>query len=150
MAENDDELDYTDKYNTPLSQPEEDRFQGWVARNSKLVGRDVSKDSYDYDLRGWWKENGGPDLTGGHLTDQWKKPNHPTFSKFSKYHGVDGNEGGAWDKRPDGSWTFTPGATNLKNFGADELQDYFKRVEPGNALILPQAQAAPATSEARQ
>jgi hypothetical protein len=130
-----DPLDYTDKYNTPLSPAEEDQFQGWTARQSKAIGRDVSKDTYDYDLRGWWKANGGPDLEGGHLTDQWKKPNHPTFSTGSMYHGVDGNDGGEWGKRSDGSWTFAPGKTNLQNFSAGELQDYFKRVEPSNVLL---------------
>jgi hypothetical protein len=29
---------------------------------------------------------------------------------------------------------FTPGNTNMHNFGADELQDYFKRVEPRQSI----------------
>lgn len=138
-----DPLDYTDKYNTQLSQPEQQSFDAWSADQSQKVGRDVSKDKYDYDMQGWWKQNSqdtpdGPQLKGGHLTDTFKKPNHPTFSGYSQYHGVDGNQGGNWTKKPDGSWSFMPGSTNLKNFSADDMRDYFKRVEPGNELLLSQ------------
>jgi hypothetical protein len=142
MADSEDELDYTDKYNTPLSSQQEQQFQAWMKAQSvksatNPTGRDISKDLYDYDMRGDWLQGANRDERG-HGTDTFKKPNHPTFSIGSKYHGVDGNEGGQWGKRDDGSWTFTPGATNLKNFSADEMQDYFKQVEPGNKLILPE------------
>jgi hypothetical protein len=132
-----DNLDYTSKYNTPLSADEKGGFEGWAKTQSETVGRDVTKDLYDYDLQGWWKNNQGVDLSGGHLTDQWKKPNHPTFSDQSQYHGADGLQGGQWGQSQDGSYSFKPGATNLKNFSADELKDYFKKVEPGNRLMLP-------------
>jgi hypothetical protein len=134
----DDDLDYTDKYNTSLPPQQERQFQAWTSQQSQAVGRNVSNDLYDYDMRGWWQESGGADLKGGHLTDTYKKPNHPTFSTFSKYHGVDGNEGGQWATKPDGSWSFTPGKTNLQNFSPDELQSYFGKVEPGNQVVLPQ------------
>ena len=131
-----DELDFTDRYNTPLPQQQESAFQNWTKNQSEATGRDVSKDLYDYDMRGWFAANNGASLKGGHLTDQFKKPNHPTFSTGSKYNGIDGNEGGEWGKQSDGSWTFTPGTTNLQNFSPVEMKNYFSQVEPGNQLIL--------------
>lgn len=133
-----DELDFTRKYNTPLSMNREQQFQKWMTAQSKSVGRNISNDLYDYDLRGWWNKNNGAGLLGGHLTDEFKKPNHPTFSTGSKYNGVEGNEGGEWLKQSGGSWSFRPGKTNLQNFSADELHDYFGKVEPGNKLLMPQ------------
>lgn len=42
---------------------------------------------YDYDLAGYWKEFGGFNPDGrSHLDDRYKKPNHPTFSTYSKYY----------------------------------------------------------------
>lgn len=137
-----DNLDFTEKYNTALAPAQERAFQDWTATQSKAVGRDISKDNYDYDMRGWFAKNGAVDLKGGHLTDEFKKPNHPTFSTQSQYHGAEGNEGGEWSKKADGSWRFTPGRTNLQNFSPDELNDYFKQVEPGNELQLPQKHAS--------
>ena len=92
-------------------------------------------DDYDYDA---WRAAGSPaDPVTGHGPDTYKLPNHMTFSNESIYHGKDGAEGGQWSKNPDGSWTFTAGPTNLQHHSAEELQDYFRRVEPGNKLILP-------------
>lgn len=132
-----DDRDFTAKYNTELSATEKAGFEGWAKRQSLAVGRDITKDLYDYDLQGWWKDNPNTDLKGGHLTDQYKKPNHPTFSTGSQYSGVDGLQGGRWEKSDDGSWAFAPGATNLQNYSKDELTDYFSKVEPGNRLLLP-------------
>jgi hypothetical protein len=128
-----DPLDFSAKYNTPLGPQGEAQFQQWTQQQSKALGRDVGNDSYDYDLRGWFAKNGPQDLSGAHLTDEFKKPNHPTFSDQSQYHGADGMQGGAWATKPDGSFTFTPGRTNM--YSADELGDYFKKVEPGNQLV---------------
>ena len=151
MAESDvpDKNDFTEHYNTELSPPEQDSFNGWMKDQSAKAGRDVSKDLYDYDLQGYWQKNAGdteegPQLSGGHLTDEFKKPNHPTFSDQSKYHGVAGNEGGSWEQLPGGesgvqAWSFKPGATNLEHREPAELQDYWDRVEApaGNTLKLP-------------
>jgi hypothetical protein len=144
MADNEtDPLDYTDKFNTPLSPEQEQQFQGWMVEQSKIPGpngktRDVSKDLYDYDMRGDWLQGANRDERG-HGTDRFKKPNHMTFSTGSQYHGAEGNEGGEWGKRSDGSWTFKPGKTNLKNYSPAEMRDYFGQVEPGNEVILPEA-----------
>jgi hypothetical protein len=131
-----DTLDFTGKYNTQLAPQGEAAYQQWVNEQSQATGRNVGADAYDYDLRGWWLANPGVSLGDGHLTDQFKKPNHPTFSDQSQYSGVDGMQGGQWGKADNGSWSFTPGATNM--FSTPELSDYFKRVEPGNQLNIPQ------------
>lgn len=122
--------DLTDQYNTPLSPEEEQAFHLWAGSRVR--------DTYDYDLRGAYKDSGGSPIGEGHFPDTYKKPNHPTFSNESIYHGKDGHEGGAWMKMPSGQYTFTPGRTNLESYGASGLQDYFNRVEKGNTLVLPQ------------
>lgn len=125
--------DMTDKYNTKLSSGDEAKFQGWL----KQSGR--TGDLRDYDMRGWWK-NDKTQAANGHFSDEYKKPNHPTFSDESKYNGVDGNSGGHWGGTDDAP-SFTPSKSNLKNLNADEMQDYFKRVEPTSELKLPASAA---------
>lgn len=131
-----DRLDYTDKYNTALSSDEESGFQDWIARNSAVHGRNLSHDLYDYDLRGQYKDSGGVDIEPGHGTDRYKKPNHPTFSNESVYHGTDGHEGGAWAEE-NGKHNYTPSRTNLEMRSPAELQKYFDEVEPDIELKLP-------------
>lgn len=145
-------VDMTDQYNTKLSKPDEEKFQSWAADNGRTA------DLENYDMRGWWKQNGKTDAQAqgddrGHFTDEFKKPNHPTFSDESKYHGVDDNKGGTWGTK-DGKDTFTPSETNLKNMTPEELKDYFSKVEPDANLILPEpkpdASATPAAPAAPQ
>lgn len=131
------ETDYTDKYNTSLNPIESAAYSKWQTNNTIMAGRDVSKDKYDYDIQGWWKQNQDQNLTGGHLTDDWKKPNHPTFSDQSIYHGVDGNNGGTWGKNQDGSWNFSASDTNMQMSDPAELSKYFDKVEPGNTVSFP-------------
>ncbi len=120
--------DFTNQYNTPLT------AQELADYNTKFK----SGDSYDYDMQGWYKANpnSDPNGKGVHYPDTYKKPNHPTFSDQSQYNG-NGNTGGKWQQQQDGSYTFTPGSTNLQMFQPDELQNYFNKVEPKNKLILP-------------
>lgn len=125
-----DPLDYSDRYNTTLTPEEEAKFQTWAAS----LGKQGS--SYDYDLRGAFKAGAGQSANG-HFTDQFKKPNHPTFSDQSQYSGADGNEGGKWAKLPDGTWSFTPTESMLKMHDPEDLQSYWNRVESNNKLILP-------------
>lgn len=129
-------VDFSDKYNTQLNAQQELDYKNWLSNQSRATGRDLNLDHYDYDMRGWWNENKGIDIGKGHLTDKFKKPNHPTFSNQSQYHGVDEHQGGEWLQMPDKTWSFTPGATNLKMYNNDQLQDYFNRVEKGNKLQL--------------
>jgi hypothetical protein len=125
--------DFTSKYNTELTSEEQQQFKLWATNQN----RNISNEAYDYDIQGWWKNNKNVNLDDGHLTDKFKKPNHPTFSDQSQYHNVDNNIGGTWKTLPNGSYSFIPSKTNLEMFKEDELKDYFKRVEPGNILLLP-------------
>lgn len=80
---------------TKLSQAEEKAFQTWRAT---LPGR--LQYEGDYDLRGFWKKNPGwsIDQPEAHMTDEFKLPNHPTFSNESKYYGpATAHLGGTWD-----------------------------------------------------
>ena len=137
MADNDDDLDYTGHYNTQLSERDERQFQDWLTRQSEHTRRDVSRDLYDYDLRGYWRRHRTADLSEAHLPDTYKKPNHPTFSDESQYHGVEGLHGGRWTRRADNTWSFTPGRTNMTLYGPNRLRRYFERVEPGNEVVVP-------------
>lgn len=127
--------DYTDKYNTKLTPDQETAFQTWIAEQGKKLGRNLANDTFDYDLRGFYLQSGGADLSGGHLTDEFKKPNHPTFSTDSKYSGVDGMVGGKWLKK-DGKYEFVPSPQNLKNLGKDGLRRYFQESEPNVDLVI--------------
>lgn len=79
------------------------------------------------------------------MPDTYKLPNHITFSDQSKYHGVNGNEGGKWEPLNDGrppddphkQWMFTPGATNLQNYSIPQLGSYFQEQEPDSLLNIP-------------
>jgi len=117
-----------DSYNTPLTTDEEKAFQQWVKEESRKQGRDLLLDLYDYDVRGYWKEGNQPDARG-HGTDKFKKPNHPTFSDESIYHGKNGAQGGTWGDR-----VFMPGPTNYATQSPDGLAQYFEEVEPGVGL----------------
>lgn len=81
--------DYSDKFNTQLTEDEEKQYQAWA----KQIGHE--RDVYDYDLRGAWKA-GAAQAENGHFPDTFKKPNHPTFSVESKYHDGKKYVGGRW------------------------------------------------------
>jgi hypothetical protein len=133
-----DPMDYSDRYNTRLSAADEQRFQQWMRQQSQATGRDMSNDLYDYDLRGFFKSGGKFDEESGHAGDTFKKPNHPTFSDQSQYHGVDGYKGGSWGGGQNGQpWTFTPSATNLQMMPLPDLQRYFASpAEAGRSVLV--------------
>ena len=129
---------YWDQYNTALTPAEEKAFATWAKRE----GRDL--DQHDYDIKGAWKELTSGQMTeadNGHLGDKYKKPNHPTFSDQSVYHGVDGNYGGYWTEGPEGGMSFTAGDSQRKFWEPQRLQRYFSEREPGVQLILPQPES---------
>jgi len=133
-----DPVDYTDKYNTILTKDEEQKYEDW-AKNGNPLGRDLSNDTYDYDLRGYWKKYGNNfngDKETGHLTDEFKKPNHPTFSDQSKYNGVDNNAGGKWEQTSDGKWSFTPSKSTIKLLGKDKIKQYWSKAESSQGNVL--------------
>ncbi len=121
-------------YDTKLSPVEEQQFQAWKQKNAP------NDSGEDYDLRGLFKAGQGTDARG-HSTDQFKKPNHPTFSPQSQYHGVGGNVGGDWLDHSGQSY-YLPSATNLQHRSAEDLQNYFTKYEP-NTFLLPPAPVAP-------
>jgi hypothetical protein len=123
---------WRENFNTPLSPEDEEKFQEWLVKKSAALGRDVSLDIGDYDVRGGrpWEEEDVDER--GHGSDRHKKPNHPTFSNESIYHGKNGFEGGHW-----GDGTFTAGKSNLDYYGEEHLRRYMKEVEPGVKLIIP-------------
>lgn len=128
-----DKNDLTDSYNTPL---EDDAGPSSHLQESfnRKYGRN---DFYDYDMQGFHKAY--PDAVldkDTHYPDTWKKPNHPTFSNESIYHGKDNHEGGQWDLEG-GRYSFSPGRTNLKYHSTQDLIDYFQKYESKNQLILP-------------
>lgn len=80
---------------TKLSDDEEKAFQ-----MAKLLSPFNNDSGDDYDLRGFWKKYGTltPTASNGHLTDEFKLPNHQTFSIESRYYNgqpwaVDWNNG---------------------------------------------------------
>lgn len=130
---------YRASYNTPLSPADQAAFQAWTIGESARRGRDVTRDLEDYDLQGYWKDIGKKDASSqGHMTDVYKKPNHPTFSDQSKYHNTPAPWGG---KFVGGKWDdtgYTPSPEMLAHtHNADELARYFKEAEPDMKLRLP-------------
>lgn len=124
---------YADKYNTKLTPQEELLFNQWASANGR------TGDSEDYDMRGAWKELVAGSIkqaSNGHFPDTYKKPNHPTFSDQSKYHGVDNQYGGKWIETPQGT-TFQVGPTQEQLWKPEDLQNYFKKREPDIQLSYP-------------
>ncbi len=130
--------DFTNKYNTKLSPEQETQFLNWAAANNRL------NDLADYDMRGAWA-NGIAADANAHFPDTYKKPNHPTFSNESIYHGIDGYEGGSWSKKADFD-AFTPGRTNLEMRSPQELEQYLKQSDPN--VILETAKSGAPMDEA--
>jgi hypothetical protein len=96
-----------------------------------------------YDLEGYIGKNGIPDQSKGqHLTDEFKLPNHITFSTQSKYSTPE-TPGGIWAVEKKGktpeedTWGYTPSDFVIKQQGVDKLSDYFKKSEPNSILHLP-------------
>jgi hypothetical protein len=131
--------DLTQQYNTALTPEQEAAYQVWLNNQSQLQGRDMSRDSYNYDMRGAFLAGAGPagGGAGGHYPDTFKKPNHPTFSDQSQYHGVNGQQGGSWQQLPAGQWQFTPGATNRQYFSPNMMQRYLLQSDPNVQLNMP-------------
>ena len=123
--------DMTHRFNTPLTPEEFPRYQAWAQANPRLGS------TFDYDAQGFWK-SGGAAAANGHGSDQWKKPNHPTFSDQSQYHGAEGRYfGGSWAPHPAGGWSYAPSSTNLQMHPPGQTYDYFNRVEPDVQLAIP-------------
>lgn len=100
----------------------------------------------DYDYDAYKKAFPDKEITSeSHGPDTFKLPNHITFSNESMYHS-DETPGGRWDKKDDGSWSFTPSSFNLQQHSSEELKTYFDKYEKGNELILPDSAAGMAAT----
>lgn len=124
------------RFNTDLGEDNEKRYERWVSAQSKARGRDLSKDTINYDLRGYWLDGGYKDKGEGHMTDKWKKPNHPTFSTESIYDGAKDDRGVKWKG---GKWSkdyseFTPSKKMRTTHPTEMLLRYFHEYEPGVKL----------------
>jgi len=131
LPEQDPEMIYTDRFNTPLTEEEQKEFDNWVAQESKRRGRNILMDKGAYDVQGFWKSGDYTRMKDGHGFDTWKKPNHPTFSNQSIYHGVDGFYGG--------NWTPESGYQPSKQSAAIYGPSYYNRIfaeEPGRSEHL--------------
>ena len=119
-------MDMTNEYNTPLSQNEQPLFKKWAGEKIK--------DKYDYDLQGFWLADRkfGSD---GHGTDEFKKPNHPTFSNESKYSN-EKTPGGVWDQNDEGTYRFTPSEFNNNMMSKEDRRDYWQYAEKESGAIL--------------
>lgn len=83
-----------DEYDTGLGAAGEAAYTTW----KKSLPENLQNES-DYDLRGFYKKYGDNAVEEEqHLTDEFKKPNHPTFSKESKYY-KKGMWAGEWDDK---------------------------------------------------
>lgn len=98
-----------------------------------------TEDNPDYDLAGYVAKYGKPDQSKGqHLTDEFKLPNHITFSEMSRYSSPD-LQGGTWKRGGSESlWNFTPSSANLEMHTPDEYARYFAtRENKGTMVTLP-------------
>ena len=101
-----------DNYRTKLNSKEESKFLKWRSTLPENL-----QNENDYDLRGYYKEYGNKPIPKGiepHLTDEFKLPNHPTFSQNSRYYNDETEYlGGKWDNGIL-NWIYTPN-TQFKN-----------------------------------
>lgn len=91
---------------TTLAPDEEKAYQAWKGTLPPRLQYEG-----DYDLRGFYKKNPtfAVDKPGQHMTDEFKLPNHPTFSNESAYYNDDTKHlGGRWAQGRGGNWTFVP------------------------------------------
>ena len=136
-----DPQDFTGKFDTTIPPEKKAAFSEWVKAQTKSTGKSPLNDQYDYDVNGYFLSGQGADGRG-HMTDQFKKPNHPTFSDESQWNGVEGHGGGAW-----GADSYTPSGTNLEMAGSSEaLKDYLKRADP-QVKLMPQEPVPAATGK---
>lgn len=119
------EVDFTKKYNTELDDEEYLDYLDWYKNLP-----DKFQSTYDYDLQGFFADKDELQLfndsfmndpDSAHMTDRYKKPNHPTFSYESMWNGADGYFGGSWSK--DGE-EYSPSGTNIGFNGTRKIIDY--------------------------
>ena len=116
-----------DNYKTKLNSKEESKFLKWRSTLPENL-----QNENDYDLRGYYKEYGNKPIPKGiepHLTDEFKLPNHPTFSENSRYYNDETSYlGGKWDNGLY-QWKYTPNSEFknevIEQKGFDEVRNDF-------------------------
>lgn len=100
------------------------------------------RETPDYDVRGAYDAGLDPDARG-HLNDEFKLPNHITYSTESRSSQAAGAPpAGRWEGSDKAGWTFYASPTNIDNAGGVKaLQQYFRKYEKGAKLVLPVAHA---------
>jgi hypothetical protein len=122
-------VDYTDRYNTTLSQGEEAEFQRWRAALPPNL-----QNLRDYDLRGAWKSRAQASANN-HLPDTYKKPNHMTFSEGSIYANRESRPG-QWVENA-GRWTYRASPDLGRYRDPSAVLNYFQYAEPDSQVRLP-------------
>jgi hypothetical protein len=103
--------------------------EGLYQERKKSLPKSLQSEK-DYDLRGAYKAGLLDNVEEGmHLPDTFKKPNHITFSKESKYY-EDGMWAGEWTE--DGDFMIPLNTSKAK---LAKLKNYFAEHEP-NAMIV--------------
>ena len=104
----------------------------------------MSNDDIDYDLRGYWLNEGNKDGGKGHMPDTYKKPNNPTLSNESIYHGAPDKlgggkfDGGKWVGDDQSGWEFHPTHHMLsKTHDLEQMERYMAENEKDVKLVLP-------------
>ena len=132
-------MDFGKNFNTALNAENEKKYRAWLTRQAATRGRDFDLTSRDYDLRGYWLNGGWKDTGTGHMPDTYKKPNHPTFSEESVYHGTPAPGGRIWAGGRWGRGTFVPSREMFANgtHTMDQMKRYFAAYEPDTILLPP-------------
>lgn len=117
-------------YDTKLPGPAEQAFQQWKSKLPKNL-----QGESDYDLRGAFLAN-AQQAANGHMGDQFKKPNHMTFSDESQYSRPDA-PGGHWGDAGGGKFNFWASPENVAQHGITDLTNYFNQYEPDSTVIFP-------------
>ena len=96
------------------------------------------RETPDYDVRAAYDAGMDPDERG-HLNDEFKLPNHITYSDESRAaKAKDAPPAGKWVGSEEGGWTFYASPTNIQNAGGvDALREYFRKYEKESRLVLP-------------
>jgi hypothetical protein len=123
-------------YDTPLKPNQAAAYQQW-----RLKLPNDLRNTADYDLQGAYLAAMQADGRL-HMGDQFKKPNHMTFSDGSQYS-TPQKQGGHWSNTGipnpanpnDGQYVFWASPYNVSQHPIMGMQDYFRAVEPGNTAI---------------
>ena len=137
--------DFTNLYNTPLTPIEQQGFKAWL----KTLPEN-QRSMRDYDLQGYYKfarDGVDPknfylnhDNPSTHFNDYFKKPNHPTFSVYSKYNGQDGWQGSRWYPlaKDESKWMLDVNPTNTRS--PRGLARYMQEAESSTVFSDPRGQ----------